>query len=140
MLYSSPSEFGLHPCSGLEFRGETLGFLPSLERRSIDDGHVKSLPDFAIPTDVVKTVAPGISSVSFEGVTYRIATAGRYEFRFERLDPTHHKLTIVPLEQQLQAIYDVYIQWDLFPPVILDLGGGGGFSYTLGTETGYAEK
>jgi hypothetical protein len=49
----------------------------------------------------------------------------------------HVKLTLKPVEAA--QVTDIFIQWGAFPPQELSLGAGGD-SYTLNTETGYAEK
>ena len=87
-----------------------------------------------------KTLSPGWQTVSFEGVNYRVYTSGTYKLYFSRVDEEHHRVFILPEDGEPVPCQSIYMQWGLFAPVRLDLGLGGGTSYLLGTETGYAEK
>jgi hypothetical protein len=87
-----------------------------------------------------KTISPGFQVVQFDGTIYRILTAGAFTLSFERVDNEHHRVFIIAGEGEVLPYSSIFIQWDLFPPVCLELGLGGGSTYLLGTETGYAEK
>lgn len=87
-----------------------------------------------------KTLSPGWQVVSFEGVDYRVYTPGTYTLVFSRVDEEHNRVFIIPGDSEPILCQSIYMQWGFFPPVRLDLGLGGGTSYLLGTETGYAEK
>jgi hypothetical protein len=87
-----------------------------------------------------KTISPGFQVVQFDGTTYKILTAGAFTLSFERVDNEHHRVFIIASEGEVLPFSSIYIQWNLFPPVCLELGLGGGSTYLLGTETGYAEK
>ena len=87
-----------------------------------------------------KTISPGLQVVQFDGTTYKILTAGAFTLTFERVDNEHHRVFIIAGEGEVLPYSSILIQWDLFPPVCLELGLGGRSTYLLGTETGYAEK
>jgi hypothetical protein len=87
-----------------------------------------------------KTISPGFQVVQFDGTIYKILTAGAFTLTFERVDSEHHRVFIIAGEGEVLPFSSIYLQWDLFPPVCLELGLGGGSTYLLGTETGYAEK
>ncbi|MBN2070708.1 MAG: hypothetical protein JW814_04555 [Candidatus Krumholzibacteriota bacterium] len=95
--------------------------------------------DGALGIAVDKTVSSDVRVLVFEGTTYKIFTISNYLITFERVDNTHHRIYIDPIDETLPC-YDIYIQWGFFLPVRLDIGSGGTNSYLLGTETGYAEK
>ena len=88
----------------------------------------------------VKTADSGFQIVQFDGINYRIFTSGTIAVTFERVDSEHHRIFIIAGEGEVLPYSSVYIQWELFPPVCLEIGLGGGGTYLLGTETGYAEK
>ena len=87
-----------------------------------------------------KAISPGFQIVQFDGIVYRILTTGSFTFRFDRVDDEHHRVFIIPGGEEILPVCSVYIQWDYFSPVCLEFGPGGGDTYLLGTETGYAEK
>jgi ABC-type amino acid transport substrate-binding protein len=98
-----------------------------------------SAQDLAMPLDQ-KIVGPGCGIVKFDGITYRIMTTGTYYLTFSRVDIDHHRVMILPAESQTPPFCEIYLQWDFFPIVELDLGFGDTNTYLLGTETGYVEK
>ena len=87
-----------------------------------------------------KIISPGYQVVQFDGMVYRIYTAGCFTLTFDRVDDEHHRVFIIAAEGEVLPYSSIYMQWGLFPPVCLELGLGGGSTYLLGTETGYAEK
>ncbi len=98
-----------------------------------------SAQELAIPIDV-KTVSPGCRIVKFDGITYRIMTKGNYYLTFSRVDNEYHRIMILPAEGETPPFCEIYMQWEFFPVVELDLGFGDTNTYLLGTETGYVEK
>jgi len=98
-----------------------------------------SAQDLAMPLDQ-KIVGPGCGIVKFDGITYRIMTMGTYYLTFSRVDNEHHRVMILPAEGETPPFCEIYLQWDFFPIVELDLGFGDTNTYLLGTETGYVEK
>lgn len=98
-----------------------------------------SAQELAMPLDQ-KTVGPGCGSVTFDGITYRIMTKGNYYLTFSRVDNEHHRVMILPAEGETPPYREIYLQWEFFPIVELDLGFGETNTYLLGTETGYVEK
>lgn len=98
-----------------------------------------SAQDLAMPLDQ-KIVGPGCGIVKFDGITYRIMTMGTYYLTFSRVDIDHHRVLILPAENQTPPFCEIYLQWEFFPIVELDLGFGDTNTYLLGTETGYVEK
>ena len=87
-----------------------------------------------------KTVASGVSLVRFDGITYRIFTDKPIAVAFDRVDNVRVQLTVKPIFVQPTMMCEVAVQWGCFPPLVLSLDGGGGSSFLLNTETGYAEK
>ena len=98
-----------------------------------------SAQELALPLDQ-KTVGPGCGIVKFDGVTYRIMTMGNYYLTFSRVDQEHHRVLILPAENETPPFCEIYLQWEFFPVVELDLEVGETNTYLLGTETGYVEK
>ena len=94
--------------------------------------------DLGLPTE--KTSVRTYKLVRFEGVVYRIYTPVECILYFEKVDDTHHRLTIFPKEIGVTPFCEVAVQWGSFPPVSLGLTSGGTNDWILGTETGYAEK
>ncbi len=95
--------------------------------------------DLCLPTDKTSS-GTTCQLVGFDGVLYRITTEVACELFFRKIDDGHHLLNIKPVADEVTPYYEVYIQWGLFPAVILGIEAGGTNSWILGTETGYAEK
>lgn len=89
---------------------------------------------------VGKETRPGVTCVKFDGVTYRINTLGHFYLFFERIDQEHHRLTVIPALGEPTPYDPISLQWDLFPPVVIELLMGDDNTWMLGVETGYAEK
>ncbi len=119
-------------------KGITIVFLFSVTLLILASSFV-SAQELAIPIDE-KTVSPGCRIVKFDSITYRIMTSGNYYMTFSRVDSKHHRVFVLPAENEIVPYCNITMQWGLFPPVELDPGFGGGNSFLLGTETGYVEK
>jgi hypothetical protein len=78
--------------------------------------------------------------VFFEGVLYRVTMDAPCDVSFEVVDEAHHMLHVRLDPDAPTPICLVGVQWGPFPPVFLDIMMGGGESWLLGVETGYAEK
>jgi len=100
--------------------------------------HASAEDPLGIP--VSKETRPGVTVVKFDEVTYRINTLGHFYLFFQKVDQEHHRLIIIPSLLEPTPYDPVLLQWDNFPPVILEVLGGDNNSWLLGVETGYAEK
>jgi hypothetical protein len=85
------------------------------------------------------SVVPPTSSVKYERILYTFMTPVALNVRFETVDANRVKLTVQPATA-IPYSCNVSVQWLAFPPVMLDIEGGGSGSFMLNTETGYAEK
>ena len=102
---------------------------------SAQDGYMMTVNKTSSTTYVV----PPTSVIRYETIAYTFYTPVALNVRFESVDASHVKLT-VKAASAIPYSYDVSVQWLYFPPVALDLEGGGTGSFILNTETGYAEK
>jgi hypothetical protein len=84
------------------------------------------------------SVIPPAGIVRFDAVLYNFQTGVPLNVSFERIDASRVKLRVRPLTPSPYCI--ISIQWGGFPACYLDLYGDGTSSFTLNTETGYAEK
>jgi hypothetical protein len=84
-------------------------------------------------------VFPPTSVIRYETIAYTFYTPVALNVRFETVDANRVKLTVQPATA-IPYSCNVSVQWLAFPPVMLDIEGGGSGSFTLNTETGYAEK
>lgn len=89
---------------------------------------------------VYKETRSGATYVKFDGVTYKVVTAGHYSLFFEAVDRDHHRFTAIPALGEPVPYDPITLQWSEFPPVTLELLSGGDNSWMIGVETGYAEK
>ncbi|HMA77430.1 MAG TPA: hypothetical protein VKO43_08980 [Candidatus Krumholzibacteriaceae bacterium] len=94
--------------------------------------------EMAIPVDV-KT-GGGYSFVYLNGTLFSIYTSGEYYIGFEEYDSEWVMVDIIPCGEKPDEYSPVYIQWDVFAPVVITLESDEGETYLLGSETGYAEK
>lgn len=93
----------------------------------------------ALSTD--KTSVSGFSVVRYDGIAYRIFTQETVAVSFGTVDDVRVMLTVKPVSiTQPTMMCEVSVQWGFFPPIVLSIDGGGGSSFILNTETGYAEK
>jgi len=92
----------------------------------------------ALPLEQV--IKPGHSTVTYNGITYHFVSKESFEVRFEKVDDTHVRIYVKPLDVGVQMFCTVSVQWSSFPPITLEIDPNGGNSFLLGTETGYAEK
>jgi hypothetical protein len=83
-------------------------------------------------------VIPPTGLVRHASVLYIFRTAVPLSVALETVDASHVKVTMKPTKYTPYC--SVSIQWDCFPPCYFDLVGDGTSSFTLNTETGYAEK
>ena len=89
-----------------------------------------------------KAISPGYSSVSFEGTVYRFFSSCDFVVTFESVDSEHVQLHVRPLFKPggVLPYYALSVQWGSNPAALLLLDESGSGSFTLGSETGYAEK
>lgn len=91
----------------------------------------------SVPVD--KVLTSGRMTIRFDTRVYTFTAETTLSVRFEKLDATHVKLTATPISTA-KPVVQATVQWDLFPPVGLQLESSASNSFTLNTETGYAEK
>lgn len=88
-----------------------------------------------------KTIKPGQTIVKYDNVVYRIFSRTSLSLTFSRIDNRYVRLHAEPAAGTgYQPYYEFSIQWSSFPANLLDFSSPGGGTYTLDTETGYAEK
>jgi len=92
----------------------------------------------ALPLEQI--IKPGHCIITYDGITYHLISEVSLKVRFEKVDASHVRLYLKPLDVGVQMYCTVSVQWDYFPPITLEVDTGSGSSFLLGTETGYAEK
>jgi hypothetical protein len=89
---------------------------------------------------VSKSISPGRTQIRFESIVYSFTTQGTFSVEFESVDPARVRLTLKPIKPEYAPYPALYVQWESFGAVSLIVTGPSGDTYTLNTETGYAEK
>jgi hypothetical protein len=98
---------------------------------------VSAKEEYAIP--VVKVLKVGHAVVRFDGIAYHFSSSTSISVTFDKIDDTHVELIIKTADYYIPTT-TVGLWWEDFPINSLDLTAGGDNSWTLDTETGYAEK
>ncbi len=101
-------------------------------------GMVAAQDPYALP--VGKVAKAGSIDIEFEGTVYHFQAETRIRITLERYDAIHVKVTATPVKQLLKPYYIITVQWDDFPPCVVELETEGGDYFLLNSETGYAEK
>ena len=93
--------------------------------------------DYARP--VVQLLKVGHTVVRFDKIAYHFRSPASLTITLEKIDDRYVELTIKPIDYAIPTV-DVSLWWDFFPANLLGLETGGENTWTLDTETGYAEK
>lgn len=99
---------------------------------------VEASEEYALP--VVKILKTGHSVVKYEGISYHFKTPEPIVVTLEAVDDQHVELVIKQTSEIMLPYMVVSLWWDDFPVNTLAIGMGGDNSWTLDSETGYAEK
>jgi hypothetical protein len=91
---------------------------------------------YAMPLD--RIITTGHTPVKFQNIAYDFGVQGTFSIRLERLDSSHVKLTVKLIKPDVQP--HVTVQWGTFQQADLGAPGPAGDTFTLNSETGYAEK
>lgn len=118
-------------------KGSTKIVLGALVLIFLLSAGVSALEDYARP--VVQILKSGHDVVRFERIAYHFRTTVGVTVIFEKIDDRYVELVVKPIDFVLPII-DISLWWDDFPVNSLGLVAGGDNSWTLDTETGYAEK
>lgn len=87
-----------------------------------------------------KNIKSGLTVIRYDNIAYRINSRTSLNLTFERIDERYVGLSARPIAgSPVQPYYEFSIQWSGFSANLLDFSAPGG-TYTLDTETGYAEK
>jgi hypothetical protein len=90
---------------------------------------------------VNKVARSGQTVIKYDGIAYRITSRITLRLTFNKIDDRYVQLKAQPIGgTDVQPFYEFTIQWGLFPANMLTFDSGDGGTYTLDTETGYAEK
>ena len=85
-----------------------------------------------------KLLRPGLTTVKFDRTAYNFYNNDPVAITMTRLDDRYVELKIelvAPVPTTMVTLY-----WDCFPINSLTVGSGGDNTWTLDSETGYAEK
>ena len=93
---------------------------------------------YALP--VVKILKAGHSVVKYDKVLYHFKTPEEISVTFETIDDRYIELTVKQTDEIMLPYMEVNLWWEDFPVNTLILGAGGSNTWTLDSETGYAEK
>jgi hypothetical protein len=92
---------------------------------------------YAIP--IVKIVKTGYSVIRYDKVLYYFSSPVSLSVTFDKIDDRYVEVVVKPIDFLTPTIA-VSLWWGDFPVNSLGLEAGGDNSWTLDTETGYAEK
>jgi len=98
---------------------------------------VSAKEEYARP--VIKVLKVGHTIVRFDKIAYHFRSPTSITVTFERIDDRYVELVFKPVDYAIPTM-DVSLWWGDFPVNSLGLVDGGDNSWTLDTETGYAEK
>jgi len=120
-------------------RGSTKIVLGALVFIVLMSGVVTAKDEYSIAIPIVKILKIGHTVVRYEGISYHFSSPTTINVTLEKTDDTHVELCIKPVDTYVPTM-TVGLWWGDFPVNSLELGMGGDNSWTLDTETGYAEK
>jgi len=118
-------------------KGSTKIVLGALALVFLLSAFASAMDEYAIP--IVKIVKIGHTVVRYEGIAYHFRSPISISVTFDSIDDTHVELLIKPIDNYV-ATTTVSLWWGDFPINSLDVDQGGDNTWTLDTETGYAEK
>ena len=95
------------------------------------------MEEYARP--VVRILKVGHTVIRYDKIAYHFRSPVSISVTFDKIDDRYVELTIKPVDFVIPTI-DLSLWWDNFPVNSLGLVEGGDNSWTLDTETGYAEK
>ena len=88
---------------------------------------------------IVEILKIGHTVVRFNSISYHFRSPVDLTVTFEKIDERYVELEVKPIDYSIPTI-DVSLWWDGFPVNSLGIEQGGDNTWTLDTETGYAEK
>jgi hypothetical protein len=88
---------------------------------------------------IVQIVKTGHTVVRFDRISYHFSSPVSISVTFEKIDDRYVELYVKPIDYAIPTI-SVSLWWGDFPVNSLGLVEGGDNTWTLDTETGYAEK
>ena len=88
---------------------------------------------------IVKLVKTGYTTIKFDKINYYFSSPVSLTVTFDKIDDRFVEIEIKPVDYPTPTIA-VSLWWGDFPVNSLGLEAGGDNSWTLDTETGYAEK
>jgi hypothetical protein len=92
---------------------------------------------YAMPLD--RSINPVRTAIKYDTIIYTFICANPYNVRLEKIDAKRVRLTVKPLDL-VTPYQEISLQWGSFPAMTLSIDSGGGDTFILNTETGYAEK
>jgi hypothetical protein len=93
--------------------------------------------DYARP--VIKILKVGHTVIRYDGIAYHFRSPVPISITLDRIDERYVELEVKPVDYAIPTIA-VSLWWEDFPINSLGIETGGDNSWTLDTETGYAEK
>ena len=102
-------------------------------------GAVTAKDDYSIAIPIVKIVKIGHTVVRYEGISYHFSSPVTLNVTLDKIDDTHVELDIKTVDTYVPTM-SIGLWWGDFPINSLELEMGGDNTWTLDTETGYAEK
>lgn len=88
---------------------------------------------------VIKIIKVGHSVVRYDKIAYHFRSPVSITVTFDKIDDRYVELEVKPVDYAIPTIA-VSLWWEDFPTNSLGIESGGDNSWTLDTETGYAEK
>lgn len=92
---------------------------------------------FQLPT-IEKLLRPGLTTVKYDRTAYNFYNNEPITITLNKLDDRYTELKVDIVGPVPTTI--VTLNWDYFPFNTLTVGSGGDNTWTLDSETGYAEK
>jgi hypothetical protein len=120
-------------------KGSTKIVLGALVLILLLGGVVTAKDEYSIAIPIVKIVKIGHTVVRYDGISYHFSSPVALNVTLDKVDDTHVELYIKTVDTYIPTM-TVGLWWDDFPINSLELDMGGENSWTLDTETGYAEK
>ena len=118
-------------------KGSTRILLGALVLIFILSAFAAAREEYARP--IVKIVKVGHSVVRYDRISYHFRSTVSLSVTFDKIDDRYVELELKPVDFAVPTIA-VSLWWGDFPVNSLDLEQGGSNTWTLDTETGYAEK
>lgn len=102
------------------------------------------LSTFATASDyyarpVIRILKVGHTVIRYDNIAYHFRSPISIVVTFDKIDDRYVELEVKPIDIAIPTI-GVSLWWEDFPVNSLGIEAGGDNSWTLDTETGYAEK